>query len=132
MDRTPGAERGLRARASDAERERVVAALGAAAGEGRLTIDEADERIAAALQARFRGELDALTADLPDDRDRGRGRRPARRRPSPALVSVALLAVVFVAIAAATHGHAFFPVVPIVFLLLRFGVFTRPRPRRWV
>ena len=35
-------------RASDAEREAVVARLRNAAGEGRLTVDELDERIVAA------------------------------------------------------------------------------------
>jgi len=53
-------------RASDAEREAVVARLRDAAGEGRLTVEELDERIDAAYAARTRDELDPLTADLPD------------------------------------------------------------------
>jgi len=52
-------------RASDAERERAVAALGAHAGDGRLTVEELDERTAAAYAARTLPELDALMADLP-------------------------------------------------------------------
>jgi hypothetical protein len=133
--RGPAAERretarapGRRARASDAERERTVSALGAAAGEGRLTLEEADERIAAALGARFGDELDALTADLPDDRASARRRRPWR--PPFGLVPVVLAVVVLLAtVGAAAHGHFLFPAVPIVFLLLRFVVFARPR--RW-
>jgi len=53
-------------RASDAEREAVVARLRNAAGEGRLTVDELDERIDAAYAAATRAELEPLTADLPD------------------------------------------------------------------
>jgi hypothetical protein len=53
-------------RASDSEREAVVARLRHAAGEGRLTVDELDERIDAAYSATTRAELEPLTADLPD------------------------------------------------------------------
>jgi hypothetical protein len=52
-------------RASDAEREAVVARLRDAAAEGRLTVEELAERIEAAYAARTRDELEALTADLP-------------------------------------------------------------------
>jgi hypothetical protein len=55
-------------RASDAEREAVVAALQRAVGEGRLTADEAGDRIAAVYAARFRTELAGPLADLPDTR----------------------------------------------------------------
>lgn len=53
-------------RASDAEREAVVARLQAAAGEGRLALDELADRIERALGAVTRSELDVLTADLPE------------------------------------------------------------------
>jgi hypothetical protein len=43
----------------------VVETLRVAAGDGRLTADELDERLEAALSARTHGELAALTADLP-------------------------------------------------------------------
>lgn len=52
-------------RASDADREHVAEALRHAAGEGRLTVDELDERIDRAFSARTHGELAELTADLP-------------------------------------------------------------------
>jgi hypothetical protein len=51
-------------RASDADRDRVMDVLRVAAGEGRLTPDELDERLEAALSARTFGDLAALTADL--------------------------------------------------------------------
>lgn len=52
-------------RASDREREEVAAALRQAGAAGRLSLDEADQRIGAAYAARFRHELHPLTADLP-------------------------------------------------------------------
>jgi hypothetical protein len=52
-------------RCSDAERERTSAALHAAAGEGRLSMDEVEERLAKTYAARYRHDLDAVTADLP-------------------------------------------------------------------
>ncbi len=58
----PGWSPGMRA--SDADRDRVMDVLRAAAGEGRLTSDELDERLDAALSSRTLGELAALTADL--------------------------------------------------------------------
>jgi hypothetical protein len=52
-------------RASHADRDRVVDVLRIAAGDGRLTVDELDERLEAALSARTLSELTTLTADLP-------------------------------------------------------------------
>jgi hypothetical protein len=57
-----------RMRASDAEREETVAALRAAAGEGRLTVEELDARTTAAYGAVTRGELARLLRDLPVER----------------------------------------------------------------
>jgi Domain of unknown function (DUF1707) len=52
-------------RVSHAERDQVVELLRDAAGDGRLTADELEERVEAALGARTQADLDALTADLP-------------------------------------------------------------------
>jgi hypothetical protein len=52
-------------RASDADREAVVARLQAAVGEGRLDLDEFGQRADAAHAAVSRAELDVLVADLP-------------------------------------------------------------------
>jgi hypothetical protein len=51
-------------RASDADRERVAVVLRDAGGDGRLTVDELDERLDAAYGAVTRADLDALTVDL--------------------------------------------------------------------
>ncbi|MBV9095926.1 MAG: DUF1707 and DUF2154 domain-containing protein [Streptosporangiaceae bacterium] len=51
-------------RASDADRDRVLALLAEAVGDGRLTLDEHSERAQRACSARTLGELAELTADL--------------------------------------------------------------------
>jgi hypothetical protein len=52
-------------RASHQDRDRVVEILRVAAGDGRLTAEELDERLEAALTARTYAELAVLTTDLP-------------------------------------------------------------------
>ena len=70
-------------RVGDVEREVAVERLRNAAGEGRLTLDELDGRLEAALVARTFADLDALTADLPDT-------RPATLRPDRESVRLAI------------------------------------------
>ena len=57
-------------RATDADRERTVTVLRTSGANGQLTIDELDERVAAAYGARTRGELERLVDDLGETRDR--------------------------------------------------------------
>lgn len=66
-----------RIRTSDAERERVAQVLRDAVGEGRLTLEEGDERLATLYTTKFRDELDPLIADLPRGgaQQGGQGRR---------------------------------------------------------
>lgn len=52
-------------RASHDDRDRAVEVLRVAAGDGRITAEELDERVGAALTARTYGELAALISDLP-------------------------------------------------------------------
>jgi DUF1707 SHOCT-like domain len=75
-------------RASDAERERVVAFLRDKAAEGRLTPDELDERVGHAYASVTRGELRRLVRDLPDPPFRSRAL--ASRRPRSALPVLAI------------------------------------------
>src|SRR4051794_18462524 len=56
-------------RVSDAERHRVAEILREAAGEGRIDLDELDERLEATYAARTYADLVPLTADLPAHRD---------------------------------------------------------------
>jgi hypothetical protein len=53
-------------RASDAEREDVIGRLRVAELEGRLSADELEERVGAALVAKTRGEVAKLLKDLPE------------------------------------------------------------------
>ncbi|MBC2863533.1 DUF1707 SHOCT-like domain-containing protein [Streptomyces mexicanus] len=55
-------------RASDADRERVAEVLRDALAEGRLDMEEFEERLEAAYKARTYGELTPLTRDLPAGR----------------------------------------------------------------
>jgi len=52
-------------RVSHEDRDEVAERLRVAAGDGRLTADELDERLETALTARTYGELEVLLADLP-------------------------------------------------------------------
>lgn len=60
-DNRPGAD----LRCSDTDRERVAEAIRAAAGEGRLTLTELEERLDAAFNAVTYADLHPITADLP-------------------------------------------------------------------
>ncbi|RCV58166.1 hypothetical protein DEF23_02215 [Marinitenerispora sediminis] len=69
-------------RASDLDREQVAEILRQAATEGRITLDELDERLDLAYRARTYGDLRPLTADLPA----GRGVPAPARQPGAGAV----------------------------------------------
>jgi ferric-dicitrate binding protein FerR (iron transport regulator) len=98
-------------RASDRDRDRVVDELRAHGAEGRLTVEELEERVRRALAARTLGELAELTRDLPDH---GSPARPARRRRSGELRVFLGVAVLLIAIWALTGAGYFWPVWPLV------------------
>ena len=54
----------LQIRIGHAERDEAVETLRTAAGDGRLTLDELDGRIEAAMAAKTRGDIQAVLADL--------------------------------------------------------------------
>jgi hypothetical protein len=62
-------------RASDSDRERVAESLREAAAEGRLSLDELNERLDQVFSARTYAELAPITADLPS---------PGTHQPAPA------------------------------------------------
>jgi Domain of unknown function (DUF1707) len=66
-------------RVSDAEREQVADRLRTAAGEGRLTVDELDERLQLAYAARTGADLEPLLADLPAEDAPSAAPRPSSR-----------------------------------------------------
>lgn len=54
-------------RASDVERDRFAAALQEHCAQGRLSVDEFEERLEGVYAARTVGDLEQLTADLPEE-----------------------------------------------------------------
>src|SRR6478672_4084703 len=64
-------------RISDQDRHHVAEILREAAGEGRIDLDELDERLDATYAARTYADLVPITRDLPD----GGGQLPARTDP---------------------------------------------------
>lgn len=82
-------------RVSQADRDRVVDALRGHAGDGRLEVEELEQRVEAALAARTKGELDKPLRDLPSPPRRTR----RRRRVAPAIVLLAIAAAAAVVFA---------------------------------
>lgn len=68
-------------RAADSDRTAVATALGRHMADGRLTVEEYEERVARAYAARTYAELAELTADLPSSAPTPPATRPA---PTPA------------------------------------------------
>jgi hypothetical protein len=122
-DRSPGL------RASDADRERVAAALRRHHVDGRIDTDELQERLERCYASRTAGELAALTADLPGD-ERPRAARPPGGPPPRAALGVVVLAVLLTmaTVGAIAHGHPGpLPLLILILVVLRFG---RMGPRR--
>lgn len=72
-----------RIRTSDADRERVTARLQEHFAEGRLTREELDERITAALSAKTFGDLRRVLTDLPEPGQGLTTPRSSLRQPWP-------------------------------------------------
>jgi hypothetical protein len=117
-----------RMRAGDKDRQQVVDQLGKHFGEGRLTIDEFDERVVRAHASVYLDELPALTADLPGAPEPPRRpTRSAMRVPYALFVLLIAMVLSWSLVAAVVYGapplFAFF----LLFLLLRH----RRSSRRW-
>ena len=95
-------------RASDAEREAVVAALQTHAAAGRLDPDELEQRLERAYAAQLRADLVPLVADLPVTRP-----QPPLPRRLPDIAPLIGVAVLLIAIWALTGADYFWPVWPI-------------------
>ncbi len=133
-----------RVRASNAERERIAQILSTATADGLLTLEEADERLAAAYDARYRDELVPLTADLPVDPGPtpvASAPSPAWRRVDPRLARYAAVVAVISAllILASWHSgdhwhsgvHFPWPVLLLGFLIFRVVTHGRRRQGPW-
>ncbi|MEU0561829.1 DUF1707 domain-containing protein [Dactylosporangium sp. NPDC006015] len=129
---------GERVRASDKEREQYADMVRAGMTEGRLTLEEGEERLAQVYAAKFRDELPPVTADLPDGGRRGLFELPetqaeflrqGRRHLARHGAFVAVLAVALTGLWALSGAHFFWPAIPLFFLVL--SVFRHARWRRW-
>ncbi len=116
-------------RAGDADREAIAEHLRKSHAEGRLDVEEFQERLDGCYQAKTVGELKGLVDDLPRERPRERPFHLQRLRTIP------LLAVLFgaIVIAGAVWHHGapgLWALVPFIFLL-RFLLWPyRPWRRR--
>ena len=123
-----------RMRTSDTEREQIAEILRAAMTEGRLTLEEGEERLASAYAAKYRDELGPLTADLPDG-----GRRALAATPQARLATrrhlrrhtsfVVLTALLLTGLWVLSGAHFFWPAIPLVFLVM--GLARHARWRRY-
>ena len=112
-----------RLRTSDTEREQVAEILRAAMAEGRLTLEEGEERLGAVYAAKYRDELTPLTADLPGagrpaladtPQAHAATRRAVRRRAT----FVASVALVLTGLWILSGAHFFWPAIPLAFLVM--------------
>lgn len=68
-------------RATDGDRERIIARLRAGVAEGCIDLDELEQRITSAYEVRTVAELEHLTADLPVSVTKPAAAPPPHRRP---------------------------------------------------
>ena len=126
-----------RLRTSDTEREQVAAILRAAMAEGRLTLEEGEERLGQVYASKFRDELAPLTADLPNGgrqalRETPQARAATRRDLRRHAGFVIMVAAVLTGLWALSGAHFFWPVFPLAFLVM--GLLRHARhgdSRRW-
>lgn len=115
-------------RASDAERERIAKMISEAAGEGRLSIAEADDRLERVYTTKYRHELAEFVADLPEDAPRQAPGRPLERFPTRLRVHAAIAVVMSVVLIlrwAAMDVPFFWPAGPMFLLWGSFLLHAR-------
>ncbi|GAA4540668.1 DUF1707 SHOCT-like domain-containing protein [Amycolatopsis samaneae] len=121
-----------RLRAADGDRERVATVIQAAGAEGRLGLDEVEDRLTAVYAARYTDELAELTADLPAPEPKRPRlpltadalRHPALRVHLAAVVALSVLLVIRWAISGAPF---FWPAMPMCWLVVSLFVHARIR-----
>ena len=129
-DRITGRDPDLRA--ADADRESTAERLRTSHTEGRLDLDEFQQRVERCYEAKTLGDLDELVRDLPrQDGDPGqrypsRRSRPVRGRLAP----LAPILIVLIVVSAAAGHPVFFGLwLPLAFLFWRMSWWrVSPRP----
>ncbi|GIF07308.1 DUF1707 SHOCT-like domain-containing protein [Actinoplanes siamensis] len=123
-----------RLRTSDTEREETAEILRAAMTEGRLGLDEGEERMAGAYAAKYRDELDVLTRDLPSGGRQTLARLPHRRAATRRSLRrhagfIMIVAGVLTALWLLSGARFFWPVFPLSFLVM--GLIRHARRGRY-
>ncbi len=121
----------LEVRASDSDRETVVDELRQHHAVGRLTLEELEERVGTAYQARTAGELAQVLSDLPPPPPPAPPHPTLGQRLRPRLgygIGATLLsAVIAVGLVGGVLGHWHFFPLPLLFI----GFFWMRRRGRW-
>lgn len=106
-------------RASDGDRDAVAESLRAQHAEGRLDIEDLQNRIDRCYDAKTLGELDQLLVDLP--RESSAQTRPGwlLGQPRVHLLWLAPVIVMLAAISAVTGAHLIWLAIPAVFIATR-------------
>ena len=114
-----------RMRAGDKDRQQVVEQLGKHLGEGRLTVQEFDDRVVSAHAATYLDELPALTADLPRGPDAHPPPTRSTRRVPAGLLALLTVLLAWQMVAAVVYGAPPFLFVLLLFLFLRHRRLSR-------
>ena len=127
-------QRPHRTRASDAEREEFATVVRTAMTDGRLTLQEGEERLAQVYAAKFRDELPPLTADLPRTDPPAPAETPEQRAAYRSGMSrhvgfVAAVSAILVGLWVLSGAHFFWPAIPLTFLAI--GLVRHARWRQW-
>ena len=126
LDRIAGRNPNLRA--ADADRELTAARLREGHAEGRLDMDEFQQRLERCYQAKTVGELDELVRDLPRRDDRAERPPLGWFGPSGArLAPLAAIVIALIVLSAAIGHHIFWLWIPLVFLFWRMSWWRRRR-----
>lgn len=124
LDRIAAREPNIRA--GDADRERTAERLRKGHAEGRLDMDEFQQRLERCYEAKTLDDLGELVSDLPrqDDHD---DRRPPGWFLAWRLTPLVPILIVLIAVLAATGHHVFWLWIPLAFLFWRLSWLRRSR-----
>jgi hypothetical protein len=126
LDRIAGRNPNLRA--ADADREKTAERLRESHAEGRLDMDEFQQRLEHCYQAKTVGQLDELVRDLPRRDEHAARPSPGFFRPSGSrLAPLAAIVIGLIMISAAIGHHLFWLWIPLVVLFWRMSWWRRRR-----
>lgn len=124
LDRMMGRDAHLRA--ADADRERIAERLRKGHQEGRLDMDEFQQRLERCYAAKTFGELRELVSDLPREAAPDQRRSPVGYR---GLVPLAPILITLLIVTVAIGHHVFLVWALLMFLFWRLS--ARRRRRQW-